>query len=129
MKKRTANRFVRAAVGKFYVPYTVATKSWTAPDSRPQHCSPELLAAKPHCIVIFTEGEKYKRSFAASTLVVQIRPFVERSEDPPPPSAVKEMLRLDEFELFAFFLTFNTNVMVVVNSRGPVAQLDRAVAF
>ena len=53
-----ANRFDRAGGGKFFLPYSVATQSWTAPDSRPLYRLPELLAAKPDSIVIITEGEK-----------------------------------------------------------------------
>jgi len=53
------------AGGKFYLPYTVDSQSWTAPDSRPLYRLPELLAAKPDSIVIITEGEKCADALAS----------------------------------------------------------------
>jgi putative DNA primase/helicase len=60
-----ANRFDRAGGGKFFLPYTVDSQSWTAPDSRPLYRLPELLASKTDSIVIITEGEKCADALAS----------------------------------------------------------------
>lgn len=52
-----ANRYERGG-GKFFIPYTVESQSWTAPEKRPLYRLPELLAASPERVVIVTEGEK-----------------------------------------------------------------------
>ncbi|PXW71070.1 hypothetical protein C7964_102972 [Loktanella sp. PT4BL] len=60
-----ANRFDRAFGKKSFLPYSVTTQSWTAPDSRPLYRLPELLAAKPDSLVIITEGEKCADALAS----------------------------------------------------------------
>lgn len=52
-----ANRYEMSG-RKFFIPYTVESQSWTAPEKRPLYRLPELLAASPERVVIVTEGER-----------------------------------------------------------------------
>lgn len=60
-----ANRFERGNEDKFFLPYSIESQSWTAPDNRPLYRLPELLAADPDRVVIITEGEKCADALAA----------------------------------------------------------------